>query len=165
MRIPQGFSLVEVLVTLLVLKLGMLGVLAGQTLALRHITDATQRTHAVALSAELLSHSQLNPSFLTTAPATITANKLLPADYECNAEHACTSAELAAYQLGNWQRQLQAAGAARLFNPEFCLASSGSGLMLNVSWQQRATDSTADNTPACQAAKGRAALQLQVPLG
>lgn len=164
MRLQHGFSLVEVLVTLLVLKLGMLGVLAGQTLALRQITDATQRTHAVALSAELISHSQLNPSFLDFAPAMITVDDAFTAENECDTANACNSAELATYQLSQWQQQLQIAGTARLFTPEICLTASGSSLTLNMSWQNRATKSVEDNIAACYPANGRAALQLQAPL-
>ena len=54
MEQQRGASLVEVLVTLLILKVGLLGALAGQLLALKMVTDASQRTTAVALSQDIM---------------------------------------------------------------------------------------------------------------
>ena len=60
MRLQHGFTLTEVLVTLLVLNIGLLGVLATQTLALKQVRDAIHRTRALALGNALLQEMQLN---------------------------------------------------------------------------------------------------------
>lgn len=50
----RGATLIEVLITLIILKVGLLGVLATQLQALRLASEATQRTTVVALSRDIL---------------------------------------------------------------------------------------------------------------
>lgn len=114
MRLQQGISLVEVLVTLLIIKLGLLGALAAQTMALQQIIDATQRTQAVALAADLVSSLQ------------------------------SSSAESGSYQLEQWQQKLLSDNNLSLFKPEYCLTQQGSLLTLQLSWQQRANSREID---------------------
>ena len=162
MQLQHGFSLLEVLITLLILKLGLLGVLAGQTLALQYVIDATQRTTAVALSAALLQELSAtisdHPAF--SLELTSASPAVLPT---CSADILCTDAELRDYQLGRWQQlwqpSLETGATAPLFAPQFCLQFADNSLQLQVSWQQRAH---ADNAALvnCEAGPGRSALAL-----
>ena len=167
MQLQRGFSLLEVLITLLIVKLGLLGVLAGQTLALQYVIDATQRTTAVALSASLVQELgavaagsssftlDLNPDTSVTAPG-------------CNAEVICSGAELRDYQLANWQQLWQSSAAGErigaMFAPQFCLQFSGGSLQLQASWQQRANADVGLTAGACEAGPGRSALALTARL-
>tara|TARA_R110002126_G_scaffold16527_29_gene66101 strand:+ start:857 stop:1363 length:507 start_codon:yes stop_codon:yes gene_type:complete len=167
MQLQRGFSLLEVLITLLIVKLGLLGVLAGQTLALQYVIDATQRTTAVALSASLVQELgavaagsssftlDLNPETPVTAPG-------------CNAEVICSGSELRDYQLANWQQLWQSITADQrmgaLFAPQFCLQFAEGSLQLQASWQQRANADVSVTTGACEAGPGRSALALTARL-
>ncbi|WP_161796336.1 prepilin-type N-terminal cleavage/methylation domain-containing protein [Arsukibacterium ikkense] len=167
MQLQHGFSLLEVLITLLILKLGLLGVLAGQTLALQYVIDATQRTTAVALSAvlvqELAASISGQPGFSLelTTPDPIE----LPS---CNAAAWCTGTELRDYQLARWQQlwpsALQAGLAAPLFAPQFCLQFTDNNLHIQASWQQRAHSSNIAQVAGCEAGLGRSALTLTARL-
>lgn len=67
-RRTAGFSMIEVLVSLLVLALGLLGFALLQTMNLRYTQSADYRTHATNLAYELLDQMR--------------ANRLSAADYE-----------------------------------------------------------------------------------
>ncbi|MBV2129454.1 prepilin-type N-terminal cleavage/methylation domain-containing protein [Arsukibacterium indicum] len=163
MQLQQGFSLLEVLITLLILKLGLLGVLAGQTLALQYVIDATQRTNAVALSAVLV--QDLAASLNNNHPAfTLELTPASPAEVPvCSATAICSSAELRDYQLGRWQQlwqQSMTTGAtAPLFDPQFCLQFADNSLQLRASWQQRA-NAESTTSISCEPGPGRSALAL-----
>ncbi|SNY54508.1 type IV pilus assembly protein PilV [Arsukibacterium tuosuense] len=162
MQLQRGFSLLEVLITLLILKLGLLGVLAGQTLALQYVIDATQRTTAVALSATLVQELSAtisdNPAF--TLELTPDSPLVLP---PCSADFRCTEAELRDYQLGRWQQlwqsSLETGATAPLFAPQFCLQFADNSLRLQASWQQRANADT-KATISCEPGDGRSGLAL-----
>lgn len=159
MRLQHGFSLVEVLITLLILKVGLLGVLAAQTLSLRQLQDAIQRTQAVALSNGLFSEIQSNPRLAELIGPQLTLHSELPAAPDCTLETRCNAGQLAAAQLSDWFDSLQTSAGSGLYNPVFCLQSQGGLLRLAVSWQQRATEQAP--TTGCEASAGRSAFAVQ----
>jgi type IV pilus assembly protein PilV len=61
-RNAGGFSLIEVLITLVVLAFGLLGLALLQTMNLRYTKSANQRTQAVNLAGELLDMMRSNRS-------------------------------------------------------------------------------------------------------
>lgn len=162
MQLQRGFSLLEVLITLLILKLGLLGVLAGRTLALQYVIDATQRTTAVALSAALVQElaASLNNHPAFTLEFTSASPLEMPA---CSATVLCNASELRDYQLGRWQQLWQqgpTTGATPpLFAPQFCLQFADNSLQLQASWQQRANADSAA-VLSCEPAAGRSGLAL-----
>lgn len=162
MQLQRGFSLLEVLITLLILKLGLLGVLAGQTLALQYVIDATQRTTAVAPSAALV--QELAASLNNHPPFVLDLSFDSPLELTaCSATVLCNASELRDYQLGRWQQLwLQSSTTVTsvpLFAPEFCLQFADNNLQLQVSWQQRAN---ADRSASfsCEPGAGRSGLAL-----
>lgn len=159
MRLQHGFSLVEVLVTLLILKVGLLGVLAAQTFSLRQLQDAIQRTQAIALSHGLFSEVRANPRLAAMLGPQITRQSELPSHPTCNFDHACTAEQVAASQLNSWAHSLQTSAGASLLNPAFCLQQQAGALLLAVSWQQRGVISAA--VSGCEAATGRSAFVIQ----
>jgi type IV pilus assembly protein PilV len=159
MRLQQGFSLIEVLVSLLVLKIGLLGILAGQTLALRNVVDATQRTQAVALTNELLNNIYSNQQLIPLMTGRITAADELSTAINCSATRACSKEQLAEQQRFNWFLQWAAATKSPLVEPEFCLTSSAAGIRLSVTWQQRLANA-ALVTQACTLTLGRSGFLL-----
>ena len=158
MRLQHGFSLVEVLVTLLVLKVGLLGILAAQTVALRQVQDATQRTQAVALSYALLNEFKANHSLVSRVSSRVNRYTELPEQPQCSSQLPCSAEQLADAQLHHLFSQLhqQANG---LFQPEFCLQSQGATIRLDVSWQQRAYSAEAADG-SCAVSIGRSGFSV-----
>ncbi|WP_339647951.1 type IV pilus modification protein PilV [Halopseudomonas pelagia] len=73
-----GFSLIEVLVTLVLTTIGILGVVAMQSRAIQQTQDSVQRNTAVMLVNELVEIMRINPAelFENTPPKTPLYNKL-----------------------------------------------------------------------------------------
>lgn len=159
MRLQHGFSLVEVLVTLLVLKVGLLGILAAQTVALRQVQDAVQRTQAVALSFALINELKANHSLTSRVSPGVNRFTELPERPECNVLQPCSVEQLADAQLHHLFSPLhrQANG---LFQPEFCLQPQGAIIRLDVSWQQRAYSAEAADG-SCAVSIDRSGFSLQ----
>lgn len=160
MRLQHGFSLVEVLVTLLILKVGLLGVLATQALTLRQLQGAIQRTHAVALSNSLFNEMRANRRLVDIIGPQLTLQSEIPVAPDCGPDAACNAEQMAAAQLHQWFGQLQPASGVSLTAAEFCLQQLGDTLRLNVSWQQRA-QAAAGNTAPCQGGAGRSGFAVQ----
>lgn len=78
MKKSSGFSLIEVLVTLVLTTIGILGVVAMQSRAIQQTQDSVQRNTAVMLVNELVEIMRANPSelFDNTPPETPLYNKL-----------------------------------------------------------------------------------------
>lgn len=145
----RGATLIEVLITLLILKVGLLGALAGQLQAIKLVTDATQRTTALALSHEILQQlSAVNPPRVTT-----------------NASDLCLTSScnntLQQQIVTRWQAQWQGAEASygMLVAAQFCLEQQQSQLTLQATWQQHAGKATGD-AASCQLTAGRSGIQL-----
>lgn len=158
MRLQHGFSLVEILVSLLIIKVGLLGVLAGQTLALRNIIDATQRTQAVALTNELINTIYSNQQLLPLVAGRLTMAAELTEPVNCSADFSCNKTQLAEHQRYRWYQQW-ADIAEPLIDPEFCLASTPSGVAVLVSWQQRIAHSIPSSLD-CEITQGRSGFRL-----
>lgn len=68
-RLESGFSLLEVLITVLLTAIGILGMVAMQGQAIRHTQDSVQRTHAVMLASDLMEIIRARPSALADLQA------------------------------------------------------------------------------------------------
>lgn len=66
MRYSKGFSLLEILITLLLTTIGILGMVAMQGRALQYTQDSAQRNAAITLAAELTEIIRTNPGELFT---------------------------------------------------------------------------------------------------
>lgn len=64
MNNSKGFSLIEVLVTLLLVTLGILGMVALQSRSIQYTQDSIQRNSAVELSNQLIDMMRTNPAAL-----------------------------------------------------------------------------------------------------
>ncbi|GHG74003.1 hypothetical protein GCM10010919_27330 [Alishewanella longhuensis] len=158
MEHQRGATLIEVLITLLILKVGLLGVLAGQLLALKVVTDASQRTTVVALSHEI---TEKLAAFSTLAGSTFSSNHSLNMP-SCNDAAPCSYQDSRQYLVARWQQKWQSeqSGYGLLFSPEFCLQQQGGQIELTASWRQHAAMAVSQGQ-ACAATAGRSALQLR----
>ena len=115
-KAARGFSLIEVLVTLLIVSFGLLGVSKMQAAALSNTQIARARS-LIALQAGSLASAMhgnrgfwakgLAPDKISIKGATVTDSKgVLTSTADCVAK-VCTPAELAAYDVQAWARNMQ----------------------------------------------------------
>jgi type IV pilus assembly protein PilV len=118
----RGFSLVEVMVSVIVIAVGMLGIAKMHALALASTGAARMRSIAALEAASLASAMHTNRTYWAAAgvpPATIniTGNTIsdatLGAAMDCTSNSGrprpiCTSVQLAAYDLQTWASSLTA---------------------------------------------------------
>jgi len=128
-----GFSLVEALVSLVVISVGMIGVAALYGQGLNAGSTALYRTVAVNLSADMADRIRTN----RTAGI---AYKGAPANKHCDPQHgpvvSCTPADLAVHDRFTWKEQLD----AQLPNPTGAVDYDGSTkpptFKIDVTWQE-----------------------------
>ena len=137
----RGFSLIEVLVTLLLIFLALLALLSLQHQALRLSQSAQWRAQAVALAADLAERMAANPAGSLAGHYTFVCPRIAqPQGTLCSAAGACLPATQAAQDLAQWS----AAVAASL--PEAACAvrriQSGqpSRYTIGIDWQDRQAD-------------------------
>ncbi len=125
-------TLIEILVSLLILAIGMLGMAGLQTVSLRNTQSAYQRTQAAILSNDIVERVRANLQGVESGSYDNAAGAVTAS---CNSISGCTPAQMAANDVAEWKQALAAA------LPE------GEGTLCN--------DSTpADGTPAAPACDG-----------
>ncbi|MFK8028748.1 MAG: type IV pilus modification protein PilV [Gammaproteobacteria bacterium] len=106
----HGFSLIEVLVTIVILSTGMLGIAALYVESLKSGQSALARTKAINLAADMADRIRVNRagelSYVTNATDTLAA----PASW-CGASVGvdavdCTADQMAAYDIWQWKTAL-----------------------------------------------------------
>lgn len=124
--LPQqrGSSLIEILVTVLIFAIGMLGMAALQLSALRSTSDSSQRSQAIWLVQDLAERMRANPSGsaaeyaaapdCTALPANQCASRYNPTTSSVVAASTCTSSQMAAFD--RWEAQCSYAALAAYAN-------------------------------------------------
>ena len=128
-RSAGGFTLIEVLISILVLAIGMFGAAALQLSAMRTTQQSAMHTAALALASEIADRMRMNTKAMKAAdadnlflkidfsaitstidPATGVAAPTTvdePAKY-CNLDVVCDADELARFDIYEWKKRLQA---------------------------------------------------------
>lgn len=134
-RASTGFSLIEVMISLVITSIGLLG-LAGLILnGLRTSTSAAHRTVAVELAHEMAERMRANRDGVAAgAYNSLTA---AVADPGCIASN-CTPAQLAVYDY--WL--LRAGAASRMPTGSITVTASGAGFLVRVFWDDDRTGAT-----------------------
>lgn len=165
-----GFTLIEVLITIVVAGIGLLAVAGLQAISKKFNYDAVQRTSASALAQSMIESLRSNPGFLdaylTNDATTVQASA------DCAAANAqCTPLELASYDVHRWGQALLGAeaktdgqDAGGLVDPTGCIQrGSVAGLYLVVvAWRgitglaDPASDDPADDPRRNACGKGLA---------
>jgi len=114
-RKPAGFTLIEVLVTIVILSVGLLGMAALQITGVRSATGATSRTQATLLADDIVERMRANvtavdANLFAAVDSTAINCAALPNPY-CGeyydgtnnvAAASCTPAQMAAFDINVW---------------------------------------------------------------
>jgi type IV pilus assembly protein PilV len=115
MNRARGFSMFEVLVTLVVLNLGVLGMAALQTLSVNNTEAGRYQSVATMLTASMAATMQANVAYWGSPPSTININTganppnvlLGPPTFSGTCiGSACSATDMAAFDLQNWAAAL-----------------------------------------------------------
>ena len=97
----SGFSLIEVLVSILVVSIGLLGVAGLFSNGIKSTDSAYVRSQAVLLAYDLADRIRANPAVLTSYA--LAADTTLSAPSNNCSSQTCTSTQLAAADLYDWK--------------------------------------------------------------
>jgi type IV pilus assembly protein PilV len=105
-RAAGGFTLLEVLVALLILSFGLIGLAMLQTVGLKFNTNSATRTQSTFLAYDIIDRMRANPSAISgglyDVADTSAAQSIIDSSVTDCATTACSSAQMAAYDLKQW---------------------------------------------------------------
>jgi len=128
-----GFSLVEALVSLVVISVGMIGIAALYGQGLNAGSTALYRTVAVSLGADMADRIRNNR---TAGVAYMGA----PADKHCDPQHgpvvSCTPAEMAAHDLFTWKERLDTELPNAVGSVDYKTDTTPPTFTIDITWQE-----------------------------
>ena len=148
-RRPAGFTLIEVLITMVVTAIGLLTVAGLQASAKKASYEAAQRTVATALAQDMIERMRVNPSVkdsYVTGNSDVTNGTAASACDNSNAggtpARVCTPAEIATTDLAQWgqklkgsQEKLGAVEVGGLTNAWGCVVKGTGSYFVVVTWR------------------------------
>ena len=147
MKMERGFSLLEVLISMLIIMFGALGIAGMQFFAITSTENARYQNVATMLGTSLAASMQSNVAYWGTPPALITFNGTTitggPPAFTgtCKgAANVCTAPQMAAYDLKQWTDQLGAptrllpSGEATIACP---VGASPAICTITLTWRER----------------------------
>lgn len=166
MRRQAGVGLLEVMITVIVISVGLIGMAGLQVATKRAGFQATQRTLALALANDMMQRLTLNPGSLATYATGSTplgGGSIGTAPTKClgvAAAATCTAAQLVAWDRWEWEQRIDGAStlnkdasnanAGGLVSPNGCITVTGRQVRVVINWRGlvEATD-PADTNTAC----------------
>ena len=148
----DGFTLIEVLVSLVILSVGLLGIAKLMLFSSRSNDSAYLRSQATALAYEILDNMRANRQEAIAGTYTTTAGALAttatPPAAICIGAVQCTTPQLAAFDVYQWKLRLNTAsglpGALPAGTGSVTTATVGSQttVVISVSWDDTVAQST-----------------------
>lgn len=102
----QGFSMIEVLVTITITAIALLGAAGLQLRALQTGQSSQSRNQAVLLAADLAERMEGNKSAVKNGNYIFDSSSSLGTIIDC-ATVACTDIQMAAYDVSQWKTKMQ----------------------------------------------------------
>lgn len=137
----RGVGLIEVLIAMLVMAVGILGFVGLQTTAKRTGYEAMQRSTAVYLINDMLERMRSNSPAVYDGSYTVAnlgGGSLGNAAPACVTASSCSSAEIASYDLWEWEQRLDGAvegGRGGLVSARGCLNVNNGFVTVAVAWR------------------------------
>lgn len=141
----RGFSLIEVLVTLLIISLALLGTAGLQAYSMRLNQGGQFRTQAVFLAADLAERMEANKAGAVAGNYVLATSSVVNSLSTACLDNACNAAALATFDLSQWQNAI----AATLPQSSWAVAHTVSGnpstYTITISWVDRRQEQTASS--------------------
>ncbi len=148
--VQRGFSLIEVIVSVLVTSVGVVGMAGMQVTSKRAGYEAIQRTTATAMAMDVLERMRSNPRALTSystaglGGTTITTEP--SPDCSNDTTEICNAGQLAAHDLWQWEQTIDGLSETRdvsgtavatggLLNPTGCIEVANGMVTVTMAWQ------------------------------
>jgi len=140
-RNQQGSSLLEVLITVLIMGLGLLGLAFMQVVSLKNINNSQFRSLATAYAYDMAERMRSNQAAVSAGSYdAITATVTDPG---CS---SCTVSQLAQLDGYQWNQKInQAANTGGLPQGRGTVTKNGNVYDIKIAWQEQQRDSTGGN--------------------
>ncbi|MGI9284600.1 MAG: type IV pilus modification protein PilV [Pseudomonadales bacterium] len=136
----SGFTLIEILVTMLVMAIGFMGLAALQTTGLQQSQSTYFRTQADILARDIADRMRAN-RFGVLSGSYEFAGAAVPADQGCVASGAdCTELEMATQDLHEWMLRVQT-----LPSGDATVVANGSLQTVTIMWDELRTGAAGTN--------------------
>lgn len=153
----QGLSLIEILISLVVLSVGLLGVAGMQATGMRNNHSSYTKTQASALAMDMADRIRANPGAAaayvgldTNVPTTFPA----PTAPGCiTSVTNCTPAQIAAYDKYSWSQPIINTTAPLLSEGRATITRAGAVFTITLFWREPGYDGVRNN---CDGAGGTA---------
>lgn len=141
-RTQRGFSMIEVLVTMLIVTLALLGTAGLQAHSMRLNQAGQFRTQAVFLVADIAERIEANkPGAVAGAYITTTSSVPNLLSTACSSG-PCSAGELATYDISQWQTAVAATLPQSSWSIAQSVAGNPSTYTITVSWVDRQAGTT-----------------------
>lgn len=144
---PTGFTLLEVMISMVIFSVGMLGLAGIQALALKNNNTAYQRTIAMQHSANMADLIRSSNSFDETVDSSfagITTPVGSDPTKDCIADDTatlCSTTELAVFDIFHWKQRL----ASALPSGRGTVVLASSVYTITIMWDEKRTGVTGEN--------------------
>jgi len=133
-RRPDGFTLIEVMVAVLVLSIGLLGIASLQATSLRNNNDSSMQTRAAYIASDMAERMRANSGSATAYPAATLAS---PAPGDCTTV-SCSPTQMVNNDVAEWNQLL-----ASLPKGQGTVTDAGGGLFtITVRWDEARNDAS-----------------------
>lgn len=131
-----GFTLIEVLISVLVMSIGLLGLASLQAASLRFNNDSSTQTQASYLASDMADRMRANVSKVADYPG-----KAGGSNANCYTTTGCSPDEMAANDVYEWEQALTALPAGQ----GTITALAGGLYTITVMWDEQRTGATGTN--------------------
>jgi type IV pilus assembly protein PilV len=132
----QGYSLIEILVSIVVISVGLLGMATLQTRGIRFSQDAYLRSIASSQAYEMLDRMRANPDGVSNGSYDFSGG--MPSSAPSCAASTCSSNDSALRDGFQWNQNI----AALLPSGQGAISLAGGNYTITISWDRRITDTS-----------------------
>ena len=141
-----GFSMVEILITMAISAVALMGAALLSVQALKLNQGARYRGQAVMMSNDIAERIEANKTAATAGAYALAENVTLTAAKDCRAS-PCTAGELASYDLADWVSRLSQSLPGASWTITQVAAGNPATYQIAVSWLDRGVGQAGGSTP------------------